>query len=150
VLGGQTLPSSADASLPMDITKKCTRPEQFIAPNYSYTELRLVGIVTERTQRKVLMMDRGNLGHIIKKGDCVGREKALVKDIGAGYITFQVQPDVSPSGQPRAVEEYSVQLYPNQMPVTSQPSPDLDAAGTTAPVIAPSSTTLSPPSGMPR
>jgi len=144
VLGGQTVPASPDTTLPMDITKKCTRPEQFVAPNYSYTELRLVGIVAERTQRKVLMMDRGNLGHIIKKGDCVGREKALVKDIGAGYITFQVQPEISSTGQPRSVEEHSVQLYPNQMPVTSQPTPDPEPAGTIAPVIAPSSPMGSP------
>ena len=34
------------------------------------------------TQRKVLMMDRGNLGHIVRRGDCVGKEKAVVKDIG--------------------------------------------------------------------
>lgn len=139
VLGGQTLPTSSETTLPMDITRKCTRADQFVAPNHSYSELRLVGIVAERTQRKVLMMDRGNLGHIIKKGDCVGREKAVVKDIGAGYITFQIQPDVGPAGQARSVEEHSVQLYPNQMPVTSQPGPDQDSTGPIAPVIAPSS-----------
>ena len=62
------------------------------------------------------MMDPGNLGHIIKKNDCVGREKAIVKDIGAGYVTFQVKPDeLLPNGQPRPVEEHSVQLYPEQL-----------------------------------
>src|SRR5262249_53382454 len=68
--------------------QSCKRPDQFVALNYSYQDLRLVGIVAQGTQRKVLMMDTGNLGHIIKRGDCVGKEKAVVKDIGAGYVTF--------------------------------------------------------------
>lgn len=146
VLGRQVLPTASGDALPMDITKQCRREDQFVARNYSYQDLRLVGIVAERTQRKVLMMDSGNLGHIIRKGDCVGREKALVKDIGAGYITFQIVPDVGPPGaQQRAMEEHSVQLYPNQLPVMSQPTPDPDAGKPTAPVVAPTETPAEAP-----
>ena len=65
-----------------EIEGPCTRAEQFVASNYQYLDLRLVGIVAQGTQRKVLMMDRGNVGHIIRRGDCVGKEKAVVKDIG--------------------------------------------------------------------
>lgn len=118
----------------------CTRADQFVATNYTYADLRLVGIVTQGTQRKVLMMDPGNLGHIIRRNDCVGREKAVVKDIGTGYVTFVINPS---DGAPQA-EEHSVPLYPNQTPVSSQP--DLPEGvtptgnGTTgAPVIAPPS-----------
>lgn len=139
VVGQKGMGSPSDGStLQRDITKNCQRPEQFVASNYSYTDLRLVGIVAERAQRKVLMMDAGNLGHIIKKGDCVGREKAVVKDIGTGFITFQVQPEDTSTGQPRTLEEHSVQLYPNQAPVQSQPTPDEPKA--TTPVVAPSAT----------
>ncbi len=120
-------------ALKRDPTKRCLRADQFIASNYSYTDLRLVGIIAEKTQRRVLMMDSGNLGHIIRKGDCVGREKALVKDIGAGYITFQVEPD--DVNLARQVEEHSVQLYPNQMPITSQPRLPDERPGPT--VVAP-------------
>ncbi|MBA3459614.1 MAG: hypothetical protein H0T46_06620 [Deltaproteobacteria bacterium] len=122
---------------PMDVTKKCTRPEQLVATNYSYTDLRLVGIVAQGTQRKVLMMDAGNLGHIIKRGDCVGREKAVVTDIGTGYVTFQVEPDQNNTGVVKPPEERSVQLYPNQMPVMSQPNLDTGAATSTTPDVAP-------------
>jgi hypothetical protein len=81
-------------------------------------------------------MDSGNLGHIIRKGDCVGREKALVKDIGAGFITFQVEPDnVNP--QASAVEEHSVQLYPNQLPLASQPRVPDDPNKSQTPVVGP-------------
>ncbi len=135
VLGQKGLVPTDGSKLPQDVTKKCQRDDQFVATNYSYTDLRLVGIVAERAQRRVLMMDAGNLGHIIKKGDCVGREKAVVKDIGTGFITFQVQPEDTSTGQVRNIEEHSVQLYPNQMPVQSQPTPD--ASSTQAPVVAP-------------
>lgn len=121
--------------LKRDPTKKCLRADQFVASNYSYTDLRLVGIIAEKTQRRVLMMDSGNLGHIIRKGDCVGREKALVKDIGAGFITFQVEPD--DMSQARQVEEHSVQLYPNQMPLSSQPRMPDEATRVQTPVVAP-------------
>ncbi len=135
VLGQKGLVPTDGSKLPQDVTKKCQRDDQFVASNYSYTDLRLVGIVAERAQRRVLMMDAGNLGHIIKKGDCVGREKAVVKDIGTGFITFQVQPEDTSTGQVRNIEEHSVQLYPNQMPVQSQPTPDVPR--TQAPVVAP-------------
>lgn len=135
VIGQKGLVPSDGNKLPQDVTKKCQRADQFVATNYSYTDLRLVGIVAERAQRRVLMMDAGNLGHIIKKGDCVGREKAVVKDIGTGFITFQVQPEDTSTGQVRNIEEHSVQLYPNQMPVQSQPTPDVPR--TQAPVVAP-------------
>ncbi len=142
VVGQRGLVPADGTKLSRDVTKNCIRNDQFVASNYSYTDLRLVGIVAERAQRRVLMMDAGNLGHIIKKGDCVGREKAVVKDIGTGFITFQVQPEDTSTGQPRTLEEHSVQLYPNQMPVQSQPTPD--APKTQAPVVAPSAANAQP------
>jgi Tfp pilus assembly protein PilP len=137
----QGLVGPANDTKPLDVTKKCVREDQMVASNYSYTDLRLVGIVAQGTQRKVLMMDAGNFGHVIKRGDCVGREKAVVKDIGTGYITFQVEPDENGStGVARTGEERSVQLYPNQMPITSQPTLDNEAAKAQTPDVAPPTT----------
>ncbi|HEY4182731.1 MAG TPA: hypothetical protein VGM90_38130 [Kofleriaceae bacterium] len=116
----------------VDVTQACTRNDQFVASTYSYSDLQLVGIIAERTQKRVLMM-AGNFGYLIRKGDCVGREKALVKDIGAGYITFQVSPD-QPGQQ--SVEEHSVQLYPNQQPLSSQPRV-IEPTKSNTPVVAP-------------
>ncbi len=131
----QGIVGPADTSkLPLDVTKRCSE-QNMVATNYSYTDLRLVGIVAQGTQRKVLMMDAGNLGHIIKRGDCVGREKAVVKDIGTGYITFQVVPDET--GTAKTAEERSIQLYPSQMPLSSQPSLDNEAARTSTTDVAP-------------
>ena len=114
----------------------CNRPEQFIAGNYSYLNLRLVGIVAQGTRRKVLMMDPGNLGHIIRRGDCVGKEKAVVKDIGPGFVTFVVHPDAEDKTPNRVPEERSIQLHPKGLQVAPETPPE--ATGTqTAPIVAP-------------
>jgi Tfp pilus assembly protein PilP len=99
--------------VPIDPTKKCPREDQMVATSYSYADLKLVGIVAQGTLRKALMMG-GPLGYIIKRGDCVGKEKAYVKDIGTGYITFVLEPDATATSL-RSPEEYSVQLNPKQL-----------------------------------
>lgn len=129
----------------------CTRSEQFVAQNYSYQELKLVGIVTQGAQRKVLMM-AGNKGQIIKRGDCVGKEKAFVKDIGTGYVTFLINPE-QPDNQPkRPSEEHSIQLYPNGPEVMiEQLAPIAPPSTGTGPTVAPpaGTPTVPPPAGMP-
>ncbi len=127
----------AGTDMPTDRTPRCTRRDQMVASNYSYQSLKLVGIVSQGTQRKVLMMDSGNLGHIVKKGDCVGKEKALVKDIGAGYVTFIVDKGDPVGATPREPEEQSMQLYPTQVSVNMQI--DEPATRPTAPIVAPPS-----------
>ena len=123
---------------PPEPGKKCPREDQNVATSYSYTELKLVGIVAQGTQRKVLMMG-GPLGYIIKRGDCVGKERAIVKDIGAGYITFQLDPETVASARPP--EDYSVQLNPKQLMVNEPELPDRPPR-TVAPVAP-------PPAGVP-
>jgi hypothetical protein len=82
------------------------------------------------------MMDRGNLGHIIRRGDCVGKEKAVVRDIGTGYVTFVIAPGPEDKNPNKAPEERSVLLHPEGLQVTAQPP--LDGASTpTAPIVAP-------------
>jgi len=150
-LWSQVSTSQRPPPVPLDPTKKCLKKDQMVATSYSYAELKLVGIVAQGTQRKVLMMG-GPLGYIIKRGDCVGKEKAVVKDIGAGYITFLVDPDPTNLGQ-RGPEEYSVQLNPKQLtagdselpvparpatpPAVPPPAPPPAAGSAAAPPLAP-------------
>lgn len=113
------------------LTRKCPRSDQLVASSYSYADLKLVGIVAQGTQRKVLMVG-GREGYIIKRGDCVGKEKAVVKDIGLGYVTLQLDPD-----------EVSIQLNPKQLSV-SEPELPSPAPRTTISPAAP------PPAVVPR
>lgn len=98
-------------SLKLEPTKVCKK-DRMVATSYSYTELKLVGVVTQGTLHRALMMG-GSLGYIIKRGDCVGRDKAVVKDIGNDYITFVIEPDAF-AASPRTTE-YSVRLNPQQL-----------------------------------
>lgn len=116
----------------------CKRQDQFVATNYSYLDLTLVGIVAQGTQRKVLMMDRGNLGHIVHRGDCVGKEKAVVKDIGPGFVTFVIAADDDPKNPNRAPTERSIQLHPTGLQITPRDM-EGDNNAPSAPVVAPSS-----------
>jgi Tfp pilus assembly protein PilP len=123
ILWSQLSVGKASEAVPLDPTKKCLRDDQMVATSYSYTDLKLVGIVAVGTQRKVLMMG-GPLGYIIKRGDCVGKERAVVKDIGTGYITFLVDPDPSiANANRRTAEEYSVQLNPKQLAISEPTFP---------------------------
>lgn len=124
----------------------CNRADQFVASNYSYLELKLVGIVTKGTQRKALMIG-GNAGYFVRRGDCVGKEKALVKDIGGGFVTFVVQPDADERGMARAAEERSLQLHPTQLQVA--PQPQFEAPGSTAPVVTPNAPAAGAPQPQP-
>jgi Tfp pilus assembly protein PilP len=127
-----------------DLDKTCSRQDQLVASNFGYEDLKLVGIVAQGTQRKALMMDTANVGHIVKRNDCVGKERAIVKDIGTGFVTFVI---VSDDGKRPPVEK-SVPLYPNglsavlptsQPPPVDQPpsAPVIAPPGSQAPVIAP-------------
>jgi Tfp pilus assembly protein PilP len=127
---------AGSGELPKDVTKKCIRDDQMVATGYGYGELKLVGIIAQGTQRKVLMMDASGHGHIIKRGDCVGKEKAVVKDIGTGYITFEVDADASAGGA-RAPEEHSVQLHPTLMDVSAPPSDETLPRTTITPSVPP-------------
>jgi hypothetical protein len=130
-LSGQSGPTPP----PGGPTKMCSRDDQFVASSHSYTELKLVGVVAQGTQRKVLMT-LGNDGYIIKRGDCVGKEKAVVKDIGLGYVTFQGDPD-----------EYSVQLYPKPLVVDEPVSPAPVRRTMPSPVAPPPVPPLRAPAG---
>jgi len=123
---------SASDNLQKDPTSRCPRPDQLVATNYGYQDLKLVGIVAQGTQRKVLMMDPA-LGHIIKRGDCVGKEKAWVKDIGENFVCFEI------STEGRPVEARCVELHSKTV-ATSLPNdigPPPSARTTTAPIVAP-------------
>jgi hypothetical protein len=122
--------------------QSCKRPDQFVALDYSYQDLKLVGIVAQGTQRKVLMMDTANFGHIIKRGDCVGKEKAVVKDIGTGYVTFVVDEDPDLK---RPAQETSVQLHPGGIESETQPQ-DLPSPtpSATTPIVTPSGESKAP------
>src|SRR5262249_35477021 len=115
---GQVDTANADKPDKRGTTERC-RDNQWKIPDYSYADLKLVGIVSMGTQRKVLLM-AGNKGEIIMRGNCVGKERALVKEIGATYVTLQLAGDVAKDN--REPEEHSLELYPKALPIGALPT----------------------------
>lgn len=103
-------------SEPIKPTEDCKHKDQLVATTYSWTDLHLVGIVAQGTVVKALLMDTANVGHIVKLHDCVGKEKAVVVDIGAGnypYIKFVIHPEQNAQGTAaRTDQERSMELHP--------------------------------------
>jgi Tfp pilus assembly protein PilP len=112
------VPNGVNAAAPDPgvVTEACKRT---VAPSYSIRDLKLIGIALAGTKRSALMQDTKGDGHSLYRGDCVGREQARVKDIGRGYITFDVAPEGPDNGTARAPEERSVQLYPGDLPIST-------------------------------
>ena len=106
--------------LPQAADELCTS-KQMKASNYSVRDLRLVGIVSEGTRRYALFQDTADVGQIIYRGDCVGKEKARVKDSGDGFVTLETVPEVLPNQPVRPPEDRSIPLYPEELPVAEDP-----------------------------
>lgn len=103
-------PQSSDQS-DSEPTRVCSN-KKVEAPNYSLRDLRLVGIVLRGTRSYALFRDSASYGHIVRKGDCLGQEKARVAAIRAGFVSLEVLPDTSVGEDP---QERSIQLYPEEM-----------------------------------
>ncbi|HEU0037576.1 MAG TPA: pilus assembly protein PilP [Kofleriaceae bacterium] len=127
-------------STPIDAGSRCQRPDQLVAQNYGFQDLKLVGIVAQGTQRKVLMMDPSNYGRIIRRGDCVGKEKAWVKDIGDNFVCFEVVQNDRPTNQ-HCVELHS-KTVASQLPTESPTNPP--------PPRTPNTPNTAPPSTQPQ
>ena len=115
------------------------KDDKVSAQSYSVQELRLVGIVAEGIAHKALVMG-GNVGYILSPGDCVGREKAVVKEINDDFLTMVGQPDANDPNRPQ--EQYEKTLHPKQV---AMGSPEVGFTNDNLPTQ-PGSSIVAPPS----
>ncbi|MBK9073022.1 MAG: hypothetical protein IPL79_18800 [Myxococcales bacterium] len=95
-------------------TEQCRKDRQ-IATNFGVRDLRLSAILAAGTQRHAMFQDSTDYGHFVMRGDCVGKEKARVVEVGAGFVRFEFLPEVAPGQPPRASETFDVQLFPDEV-----------------------------------
>jgi len=106
-------------------TEVCTE-KNMVAPNplakdprgrqsYSLRDLRLAGILLKGTRHYALFRDGGGYGHTVKRGDCVGKEKARVVKIGTGFVRLEVIPDPLPNQPAREPQKREIQLHPEEL-----------------------------------
>jgi hypothetical protein len=130
-------------------TGSCT---QLRATTYSYQDLRLVGLVSRGTVKTALMMNSRNVGEFIHRGECVGKEKALVSDIvldgETACVHFQVTAEQSEKASRIASREVPPMcLHPNGMgePESQPPLPGDSVPPGTPQVAPPPGTQVAPP-----
>ncbi len=110
-------------------TEVCTE-KNMVAPNplakdprarqsYSLRDLRLAGIVLKGTRHYALFRDSGGFGHAVKRGDCLGKEKARVVKIGTGFVRLEVIPDPLPNQPAREPQKREIQLHPEELQLES-------------------------------
>jgi len=142
VLSPQGIGSGSDKpAVDVNMQVKCNDKNSWMA-SFSYVDLKLVGIVTQGTLRKGLITG-GRTSAIIKRNDCVGKEKAIVKEVGDGFATFVTQPDPNVAGS-RALE-HTVLLRANTLALNASEPSDSPSGGTVpSPVPGPGASVPSP------
>jgi Tfp pilus assembly protein PilP len=129
-------------------TEQCTA-KQMVATSYSLRDLRLVAIISRGLRRFALFQDTADIGHLATRFDCLGKEKARVKEIGERSVVLEIVPEANQGQAPRAPEVKSIALYPNELPIGAV-GPGADRTPMTGPVPGPEPTPGGPSSGAPR
>lgn len=114
VLGSSLASASGGNTGLLRDTEQCRKDRQ-IATNFGVRDLRLSAILAQGTQRHAMFQDSSDFGHFVMRGDCVGKEKARVVEVGAGFVRFEFLPEVAPGQPPRPSETFDVQLFPDEM-----------------------------------
>jgi Tfp pilus assembly protein PilP len=91
-----------------------------VAENYGLRDLRLTGIVHRGTRTWALFTDSQNLGHNAKRGDCLSKERARVKDIGADRVTVEIRGQAPPGAPAPPPREEVWRLYPDELDIETQ------------------------------
>jgi hypothetical protein len=86
-----------------------------VATSYSLRALRLIGIVLRGTKSYALFRDSRSYGHIVRRGDCLGKELARVEAIGAGFVRLMVIPEAPPGAPAPPPQARDVALYPEEI-----------------------------------
>jgi hypothetical protein len=123
---------------PTTPTDLCTEMNSRASGN-SIRDLRLIGLVLRGTRSYAQFRDPSGFGWIVRLRDCLGKEKAIVDKIGAGFVTLQVVPEaaganVEPKAESRHVPLHPAELRPEEeipaaemqtqtQPQTQQPPP---------------------------
>ncbi|RMH43042.1 MAG: hypothetical protein D6689_06320 [Deltaproteobacteria bacterium] len=113
--------SSQGAAPVLDVNDICTK-DNSVASNYSLRNLKLIGIVLRGTKSYALFRDSGGYGHIVRRADCLGKEKARVDTIGTGFVRLTVIPEAPPGAPAPAPQTRDVQLYPEEIEVEANGS----------------------------
>ena len=85
------------------------------AENYSVRDLELVGLV-KRGRSFAQFTDKSDKDSwIVRKGDCIGQEKAVIEEIGVGYVRLSITPEAPPGAPAPAPQKQDIPLHPEEL-----------------------------------
>lgn len=113
----QLAAAAEQESQPSDPGQLC---KEVVAEDSAIRDLRLVGIVLRGSRSYALFVDKASKGHIVTKSDCLGVEKARVTSVRAGFVTLQITPEVVQGGPESQLQERTIALYPDEIPVDGE------------------------------
>jgi hypothetical protein len=77
--------------------------------------LQLMAIVLQGTRSWAQFRDADSMGHIVERGFCLGKEKAVVEHIGDNFVRLKITPEAPPgAATPEPVLE-DFALFPSSM-----------------------------------
>lgn len=116
-VGTGTQPTTGPGPAPKP-TDLCAR-NKLKASSYAIKDLALIGIVRRGSQYFAMFRDPKGVGHVIERGNCLGREKALVTAIGDDLVTTERLPEAVAGGpEPVPVTE-SIPLFKEEITADS-------------------------------
>jgi hypothetical protein len=89
--------------------------KRMVADQYGLRDLQLVGIVKKGTTAYALFIDTQSFGHIARRDDCLSKDKARVKEIGASSITVEIRGEAPPGAPPPPPREEEWKLHPEAL-----------------------------------
>lgn len=89
------------------------------AESYSVRDIDLVGLV-KRGRSYAQFTDRSDTDSwIVRKGDCIGQEKAIIEEIGVGYVRLSITPDAPPGSPAPKPQKQDISLHPDELELPS-------------------------------
>ncbi|MBL4635612.1 MAG: hypothetical protein JKY56_17260 [Kofleriaceae bacterium] len=103
----------------VDVCQEKGNGVEWEARNYSIRDLELIGIV-RRGRSFAQFTDKGGTDSwIVRKGDCLGQEKAIIEEITVKVIRLVITPP-TPPGRPAPPSQYqNISLYPEEREIDS-------------------------------
>ncbi len=110
-----TIEAAEDAVEVVDI---CTEGKvRWGAESYSIRDLSLIGLV-KRGRSYAQFSDRSERDSwIVRKGDCIGQEKAIIEEIGVGYVRLSITPPAPPGAPAPPAQKQDISLHPNELEI---------------------------------
>ncbi len=102
----------------VEVIDVCTEGKvRWGAPNYSIRDLELIGLV-KRGRSYAQFTDRSERDSwIVRKGDCIGQEKAIIEEVGVGFVRLSITPPAPPGSPTPPAQKQDISLHPDELEV---------------------------------